>query len=99
MIQSRAVIKTSNASRYLQQLCKHWSHKIESLTYNESQAHIPFNEDINLDMFADDKELAVEIKAGSEAEALRYEGVFASHIERFAFRETLDIHWNRTTLP
>lgn len=30
MPDSRAVIATPHASRYLQQLCKHWSHKFET---------------------------------------------------------------------
>ena len=30
MIQSRAVVGTAHASRYLQQLAKHWSHRFET---------------------------------------------------------------------
>lgn len=98
MIQSRAVIHTEHASKYLQQLCKHWKHKFETLTYSPTEANIPFSPDITVKMFADEKELSVEILTSNEAEALRIQGVFDSHIVRFAFRETLDIHWHMQTL-
>ncbi|MHC5306979.1 DUF2218 domain-containing protein [Bartonella sp. LJL80] len=97
-IRSRALIKTEHASKYLQQLAKHWSHKFEDLTFDEKQAHIPFRENVTLDMFAEENELVAQILTPDEEDALRMEGVFDRHIERFAFREVLDIHWQRETL-
>lgn len=94
VIRSRTIIKTPNASKYLVQLAKHWSHKF-AFSYTPEQAHIPFSSEIRLDMFADPAELAVQIDTPAEAEAIRMEQVFISHIKRFAFREPLEIRWQR----
>lgn len=99
MIQSRTIIKTDHASKYLQQLSKHWQHKFETLTYSPTEAHIPFGNDITLTMFADDQQLTVAINTPDEETALRIQGIFDSHIERFAFRETLLIEWQMHTQP
>lgn len=97
-IRSRAIIKTENASKYLQQLSKHWSHKFPNLTFDDKEAHIPFSDDVTVDMFAEPAELVVQILTPNEFEALRIEDVFDRHIIRFAFREELEINWNRETL-
>ncbi|AQT43012.1 hypothetical protein BBC0178_015530 [Bartonella apihabitans] len=34
-IRSRAIIETENASKYLQQLAKHWSHKFPDSTFRK----------------------------------------------------------------
>lgn len=98
-IRSRAIIKTKNAGKYLQQLAKHWSHKFPDLTFDDKEAHIPFSAVITIDMFAETDELVVQILTPDEIEALRIEGVFDRHIIRFAFREELTIDWQRQTLP
>jgi len=95
MIQSHSIIKTKSGSKYLQQLSKHWAHKIEALTYDSHKAHIPFNEEVVLELFAREGELEARLLAPDEETLLRMEGVFVRHIERFAFRETLEIGWQR----
>ena len=35
-----AVVPTASASRYLQQLCKHWSHKF-AVVFDAQHGHIP----------------------------------------------------------
>jgi len=98
MIRSRAMIATKFATKYLIQLSKHWSHKFPKLTYSETEAHIPLSEIITINMFADENSLVVQILTPDELEALRMEGVFVNHLQRFAFREELTIHWSRETL-
>lgn len=98
MIQSRSIIATKFAVKYLTQLSKHWSHKFSELTYSETEAHIPFSETINVDMFAEENSLVVQILTPDEFEAFRIEGIFANHLQRFAFREQLTIDWHRKTL-
>jgi len=93
MIRSHSIIKTQSGSKYLQQLCKHWAHKIGALSYDSAKAHIPFNEEVVLELFARDGELEACLLAPDEETLSRYQGVFVSHIERFAFRETLEISW------
>ena len=41
---SQAVIATASASKYLQQLCKHWSHKF-AVTYTAARGNTPFATD------------------------------------------------------
>jgi len=93
MIKSKAVISTQNGSKYLQQLSKHWAHKIPTLTYDAKQAHIPFNENVVLELMADEEKLTAQISAPDVETLTRYREVFVNHIVRFAFRETLDIIW------
>jgi uncharacterized protein len=38
---SRARVPTQSASRYLQQVCKHWSHKF-AVQFTPEKGHIPF---------------------------------------------------------
>ena len=41
---SETRVPTASASRYLQQLCKHWSHKF-TVEFTPEQGRIPFAED------------------------------------------------------
>jgi len=93
MVTSRAIINTQNGSKYLQQLSKHWAHKIPALTFDKNHAHIPFNEEVLLELVADEEKLTVQVSAPDEETLTRYSEVFVNHIVRFAFRETLDISW------
>jgi len=93
MIKSKAVIKTQSGSKYLQQLSKHWAHKIPALTFDKKRAHIPFNEDVVLELEADEETLTAQVSAPDLETVTRYRKVFVNHIVRFAFRETLDISW------
>jgi len=90
-----AVIPTPSASRYLQQLCKHWSHKL-AVVFTADEGTIVFPKDAGGETFAADatvtlraREAALEVLV--EASALRQlEGLksaVASHLDRFAFRE------------
>lgn len=78
-------VPTASASRYLQQLCKHWSHKFE-VKFNTQQGHLalPFGP---LDLTATDDALLISaaIKAGSDPE--RAKSIIADHLNRFAYRE------------
>ena len=40
---SQATVPTASASRYLQQLCKHWSHKF-AVEFTPEHGTIPFDE-------------------------------------------------------
>ncbi len=90
---SRADVATEQASKYLQQLCKHWAHKFPV-------AFDPVHGTIELSlgrtvMDADAEALHIAVTA-QDAEALeRLETVVADHIKRFAFREELVFDWKR----
>lgn len=88
-----AEAKTENASRYLQQLCKHWSHKFE-VTFDPQHGRIPFDADTVclLDARQDRLDMCLE---GADAERVAHlTGVVSDHLKRFAFREALEIEWH-----
>lgn len=80
-----ADVSTASASRYLQQLCKHWSHKFE-VTFDDSRGHIslPFGK---LDLIASPEMLTVSITAPEDADFAQAQKVVEEHLNRFAFRE------------
>jgi uncharacterized protein len=95
---SKAQVSTASASRYLQQLCKHWSHKF-AVEFTPAKGIIPFAADRRCLLEAAPGHLALRIEAADEASLERLEGVVAEHLKRFAFREELGaITWQREQL-
>lgn len=92
---STARVPTTNGSRYLQQLCKHWSHNLEVeftpekgrvvFPRNARGADWPGDATLLLEAHADALECRLEASAAGQLEALK--GAVARHIDRFAFRE------------
>ena len=92
---SQAVIATASASTYLQQLCKHWSHKF-AVEFTPDHGVIPFDETRRCIVDASAEELALRIEAADDATVERMQGVLIDHLKRFAFREELgDVKWER----
>ena len=88
-----ARVPTHSASRYLQQLAKHWSHKME-VSFSEQEATIAFPNGATLDLRADSETLDVRLSVPEEGDVARMEEVVASHLDRFAFREApLTFDW------
>jgi hypothetical protein len=86
-------LPTANGSKYLQQLCKHWSHKF-AVEFDTTRGVIPFSDDRRSTLSADPEALSVEVEAGSEADLVRLQGVVIEHLNRFAFREPFsDVQW------
>jgi hypothetical protein len=89
-----AEIPTSNASKYLQQLCKHWSHKFAT-EFTATEGSIVFLMG-PIRMTADNDALTVTIEpdADADADVERFQQVVANHLDRFAFREApLKFDW------
>ncbi len=87
-----ATAATENASRYLQQLCKHWSHKAET-EFSTHAGEISFASGNVLTLTADNTCLALTVEV-PDAEALKpFQDVVDAHLLRFAFREDLKIVW------
>lgn len=86
-------VPTTNASKYLQQLCKHWGHRLQvEFQVDEGTVRFP---DAVATMTANESELFVSVTADSEEAIDRIKGVIASHLDRFAFREApLQFHWS-----
>ena len=82
---AKASVPTANAAKYMQQLCKHWGHKLE-VELSESKGVVRFPAAIaTFDAGAD--ALSVTIEGEKSEEVERMKGVVASHLDRFAFRE------------
>lgn len=83
---SVARVPTLSASRYLQQLAKHWSHKME-VSFTAEEGSIAFPNGAHLAMRADSETLDLVLTVPEDGDSLRMREVVASHIDRFAFRE------------
>lgn len=76
---------TPNASKYLQQLCKHFGHKLPvSFSPEAGQITFPFGA---VELAADDTRLTAQIALEDAGDLDRAKQVIDKHLERFAFRE------------
>lgn len=92
---SHTAIPTASASRYLQQLCKHWSHKF-AVEFTPQQGTIPFDASRVCTLDAAPNVLKLRIEAADDATLERTQGVVIDHLKRFAFREDLgEVTWER----
>jgi len=90
-LRSRAEIVSPQAGKYLQQLCKHFQHKLP-VVLAEASGQIAFDVgDCQLTCVGE--RLDMVVTAASEADLARLQDVVARHLLRFAFRETLQIDW------
>ena len=76
---------TPNASKYLQQLCKHFAHKIE-VSFDETSGRIPFALGV-AEVSASAEALVVRFADVAEEARADAQSVIDRHLERFAFRE------------
>jgi uncharacterized protein len=88
-----ASVPTVNGAKFLQQLCKHWSHRLE-VEFSDRKGVVTFpGAVVNLEAEADALQVTIEGKDSEEVE--RMKGVVSSHLDRFAFREApLRFNWN-----
>ncbi|MEA1083256.1 DUF2218 domain-containing protein [Sphingomonas sp. CD22] len=90
---SVARVPTGSASRYLQQLAKHWSHKME-VSFTAEEGSIAFPNGSLLAMKADSETLDLVLTVPDGEDDARMREVVASHLDRFAFREApLTFDW------
>ena len=93
MTETTAVVKTAHATKYMTQLCKHWSHRFEtSLEGKTGTANLPGGQ---VRFHAADDALTITVELTDDAAKTRMQGVIAEHLERFAFRE-LPLAYNWT---
>lgn len=89
---AKAIVPTEKGSRYLQQLCKHWSHKFE-VSFDEHQGRIDLL-GTDLRLKATSAALEVELDAPDAEGLVRMKKVVADHLDRFAFKEApLPFDW------
>lgn len=85
MLKSTARFETPNGSKYLQQLCKHFAHKV-SVEYDaeKGRADLPPGP---ATMTADDAGLTMTVSAEHANGLQMAEFIIDDHLQRFAFRE------------
>lgn len=92
MFKTVSQTETPNASRYLQQLCKHWNHKF-NVTFDPSHGKIEFGDDKCATMAASDTRLDITVTAPTRDATEKLAQVVADHLDRFAHRETIQFDW------
>jgi len=90
---AKASVPTANAAKYMQQLCKHWSHRLE-VDLSDQKGVVKFPAAVaTFDPSAESLFVTIEGERSEEVERLK--GVVASHLDRFAFREApLRFDWS-----
>ena len=87
-----ATVSTQSGGKYVRQLCKHWSHKLE--THVEGDVGTVTFPTAVATLAADADGIAIAIKGPDRAAVEALTGVVAAHIDRFAFREApLKYEW------
>lgn len=99
---STALVATDKASRYLQQLCKHWSHNM-AVEFDATHGKVTFPKDARgadwpgdgiFTMAAGEAALTCRIEATSPGQLEGLKGAVERHLNRFAFKEgELNFPW------
>src|SRR5262249_58589815 len=93
--QTTVRVPTANASRYLQQLCKHWAHTLAvefdeqtgAVTFPRNSRGADWPSDAFLTLQADDNGLDCRLMAGAEAQFQALKSALPRHLHPLAFRE------------
>ena len=99
---STAQVPTTSGSKYLQQLCKHWSHNLE-VEFTPEKGTVVFPRDTRgaewpgdgtITMTAREQTLDCRIDASAPGQLDGLKGALSRHLDRFAFREApLTFDW------
>ena len=102
MNSATASVPTPSGSKYLQQLCKHWSHNL-TVEFTADHGTVIFPRDargadhpgdalVTFDAGADALQVRIDATSPEQLEGLK--GAVARHLDRFAFREApLPFDW------
>lgn len=92
---THALVPTDHASRYLQQLCKHWQHNLQ-VEFTPENGTVIFPRDARgashpgdavVTFNVAETGLDIRIDASSPEQLDGLKGAVAQHLDRFAFRE------------
>jgi hypothetical protein len=95
MSSATAKVPTAHASKYLQQVCKHWEHNL-AVTFDAQQGTVTFPRDARGASWPGDAVvtfsahrgmLECHIAASEPGQRDGLKGAVERHIDRFAFRE------------
>ncbi len=88
---STAAVPTAAASRYLQQLCKHFAHK-RPVEFDKMSGVITLSAG-DCRLRAEDDALMLDLAAADAGSLLGLQETVERHLVRFAFREEMRIDW------
>jgi len=94
MTQVEARVPTTSGGKYVQQLCKHWSHKLP-VELDGDTGVVTFVGAVAT-MTAGAEAIQVSVRGEDRGQVDRLKDVVAQHLDRFAFREaplTYDWAW------
>ena len=94
-LSATARVPTTQASKYLQQLCKHWQHHL-AVEFTADHGTVAFPKDargadwpddalVTFDAGVDALDVRIDASATGQLDALK--DAVARHLDRFAFRE------------
>ena len=90
-MEAHAHFETSNPSRYLEMLCRHFGRKVDVQNdATKGWIQFPFG---RCDLNADHRYLKLHASAESQARLDEVVQVMSNHLERFAFRESPVLVW------
>lgn len=89
-----ATVATELGSRYLQQLCKHWSHRFP-VTFDPQQGRVELAA-ARVGLTAEPGRLRIDLEVDSLDDLPRLKTVLEEHLNRFAHREApLPFVWGK----
>ena len=93
---SRAEVPTERAVSYLRQLSRHWAHRFPvELADDGSHSKIMLTQAV-CNLMASPTALSIYLEVEAESDQDRMEHVLEEHLQRFGFREPLDLRWLRS---
>jgi len=88
---AHASVPTEHASRYLQQLAKHWAHKFPvEFTAEAATLDLPMG---RCELRAGPGALEISLAGAPDTDMDRFQTVVVDHLQRFGHRETLVFDW------
>ncbi len=95
MLVATSTVQTASASKYLQQLCKHFSHKVPA-KWDTEQGEVEFPIGYcRMGVIGD--QLTISCEANEDEKMSQMKSIIDNHIERFAWREELKLQWQPGT--
>ncbi|MEW2914165.1 MULTISPECIES: DUF2218 domain-containing protein [unclassified Leisingera] len=88
MLTDQGRFETPNASRYLQQLCKHFAHKV-AVDHDDTRGTVALGMG-PATLHAADGVLTAEVTAPDAADLAEARDIIDRHLARFAFREEFE---------
>ena len=85
MYESSTRFETASAKKYLAQLCKHFSHKID-VTWSENDGELRFSCGVAA-LNAKENAIEIRIKSPDQDQLSQTQEVVENHLLRFAFRD------------